>query len=329
MNVDNLISVATIVHNNSDIVKSYVEETIDVLKNSFTNYELVILDNGSSDGSVDRIKDLLSEIGNIRLITLSKEYDDEITYMAALENCIGDFVVLLDINFDPPSLIPQLIEKCISGYDIVVAQRIDKAEYTFLEKFFSNAFYKTSKFLTGYNINPNLSNYLSFSRRVINSIIKIRDKTRYLKYLTVEVGYSHSSLPYNRINRSGDRRKRNNLFKSFGFAIEIIVSNSDRLIRIASLIGLFASLFNLLYVLYAFGFYILSIYVFKSKVTPGWTSTSMFYSIMFFLLFLILAIIGEYLARILRETKERDLYYISDEFNSSVFPKNINRKNII
>ncbi|MFZ3122409.1 MAG: glycosyltransferase [Thermodesulfovibrionales bacterium] len=326
--IENLVSVAAIIRNDSEIIDSYIKETIDILKKSFTNYELVLIDNGSTDDSVSKIKKMQLSIENIRLIILSRQYHDEIAYTAALEQCIGDFVVLMDINTDPPSLIPELVKNCIEGHETVVAERSDRKYDSFIEKLFSQGFYKISRLLTGYNVNPKLGNFFAFSRRSVNSIVNIKDKNRYLKYLIHEVGYSHNKISYNKIKRLDGRRK-GSFLELFAFAVEIIVSNSNRLIRIASLIGLLAGLLNLIYIFYAVIYYIVATFLLGKKIVPGWTTTAVVNSVMFFLIFLILAIFSEYLTRILRETKGGNLYFIREELNSCVFPKNVDRKNVV
>jgi len=327
-NTENLVSVATVIHNDFHIIDSFVEETIGVLEKSFTNYELLLIDNGSTDSTVSKIKELLSKVANIRLIVLSRCYHEEVAYTTALEHCIGDFVVLMDVNFDPPSLIPEIIEKCITGHDIVVAEKSDVEKETFFKKVSSQLFYKMSSFLTDYNVHPKLGNFFAFSRKSVNSIITIKDKIRYLKYLIYEIGYDHYKITYRLMNRSGIKPKRN-FFKSFIFAVEIVVSNSNRLIRMCSLIGLLAGLLNLLYIIYTLVFYAVNTVLLGKEIVAGWTTSAVISSVMFFLLFFILAIISEYLTRILRETKTGSLYYIKEEHSSCVFPKNINKINVI
>ncbi|MBI5742116.1 MAG: glycosyltransferase [Nitrospirae bacterium] len=324
MNIDNLISVAAVINNNADIMESFIKDTTDAVTGSYANYELVLIDNGSTDASVLKVKELQKRINNIRLIILSKKYDDEITYQAALNNCIGDFVVLMDPNYDPPSLIPQLIDRAISGFDVVIAERTDESEKPFLDKLFSFVFFKLSRFLTGYNVRPGFSKFIVFSRRAVNSIVRIKDRSRYIKYLLLEIGYNRCAVPYARINRSG-RKKKENYFNAFTFAIEVIVSNSEKLIRIASFIGLLASMLNLFLVLYV----VVGFIFFRAYIPQGWTSTQLVNATMFFLMFLMLAIIGEYVARVLRETKKGDIYFLADESNSSVFPGDADRKNVI
>lgn len=326
--IENLVSVAAIIYNDSRVVESYIRETISVLGNSFANYELVLIDNGSTDNSVSKVREMLSDMENIRLIALSRHYHDEIAYTAALEHCIGDFVVLMDMNLDPPDLIPELVKRCIKGHEIVVGERIGKTYDSFMEKLFSNAFYVVSRFLTGYNVDPKLGNFFAFSRKSVNSIVNIKDKIRYIKYLIYEVGYSHNKISYNEIRRERKKRQKDFLDR-LAFAIEIIVSNSNRLIRIGSLIGLLAGLLNLLYILYAVIYYVVVTIFLDEKIAPGWTTTAVVNSVMFFLIFVILAIVSEYLTHILRETKAGNLYFIKEEHNSCVFPKNISKKNVV
>ncbi|OXM86529.1 glycosyltransferase family 2 protein [Paenibacillus rigui] len=323
MNQNMIISVATVIFNDSSIIHSYIDETLEVLTNSFTNYELVIIDNGSNDDSTYIIKELQSSHPNIRLISLSKKYDDEFATAAALDNCIGDAVVLMDTNCDPPSLIPLLIDKCLSGYDLVIAERNNRDDESFLEKISAKVFYKLSNILTGYDINPNYSDYVVFSRKMVNSLVQIRDRSRYLKYLKLEVGYKHATVKYNRILRTGKRKKKNFLY-SVSFALEVICTNSDKLLRFASFTGLITSFINLMYV-----FYVLLIALFKKNVAEGWTSSSLFNSVMFFLMFMIMTVISFYISSVLRETKKGPLYYITDETTSSVIYKSIDKKNVV
>lgn len=323
MNKDVLVSVVAILHDDASIIESYIKDVVEILAESFKNYELLLVANGSTDESIAKIKSIQSRVKNIRLISLSRQYDDEVAYMAALENCLGDFVILMNINYDPPSLIPQLVEVALSGYDVVIAERSDRNDDTWLDKISAKLFYKISKFFTGYNINPNSSEYFIFSRRMVNSIIQIKDRIRYIKYLKLEVGYKQTYITYERIMRLGYKKKKSFL-KSLGFAVDVIVSNSDKMLKLASLIGLLTSFVNLLY-----GIYVLAISIFKKNVIEGWASTSLFNSTMFFLLFLILSIIGVYISRVLKETKKGPLYYISDESNSSVLFNDLNCKNVV
>ncbi|WML41238.1 glycosyltransferase family 2 protein [Neobacillus sp. OS1-2] len=318
-----IVSVVTIVNNSQDIIESYIEETSAILSSRYSNYEMVLVDNGSSDCSSTKIKELQNKFQNIRLVALSKEYDEEIARTAALDNSIGDYVVLMDMNFDPPTLIPNMIEKAGTEYDLVIGERNNRDNDTLFEGLSAKMFYSISKKLTGYNINPNYSDFVCFSRKMVNSLIQIRDRGRYLKYLNLEVGFKQTSIKYDRIKRTTNGHKRNFVNK-VGFALEVIVTNSDKLLRWSALVGFFISFINLVYMVYIFG-----VAIFKKDVAPGWVSSSLVNTTMFFFLFLLLSIISVFVSSVLKETKKGSLYYVSEETNSSVIYKNIDKKNIV
>jgi polyisoprenyl-phosphate glycosyltransferase len=318
-----IVSVATIISNNEEILDSYLEETISILSENYQNYEIVLVDNGSKDQSSVKIKVLQNKYKNIRLVVLSKHYDDEIARTAALDNSIGDYVVLMDINSDPPAMIPAFVEKSSSGYDLVIGERNNRNDDTNFEGVSAKMFYSISKKLTGYDINPNYSDYVCISRKMVNSLVQIRDRSRYLKYLNLEVGFKQTSIRYDRIKRSSNANKRNFLNK-VGFALEVIITNSDKLLRWSAMLGFFISFVNLFYMVYIFG-----VALFKTDVEPGWISTSLVNTTMFFFMFLLLSIISVFVSSVLKETKKGSLYYVSEETNSSVIYKDINKKNIV
>lgn len=318
-----IVSVAAIVNNDEEILDSYIQETSTILSSEYTNYEIVLVENGSKDKSSSTIKELQTKYRNIRLVVLSKEYDFEIARTTALDNCIGDYVVLMDLNFDPPSLITEMVEKATSGYDLVVGERNNRKDDTFFEGLSARMFYSISKNLTGYNINPNYSDFMCFSRKMVNSLVQIRDRSRYLKYLNLEVGFKQTAIKYDRIRRTINGKKRNFLNK-LGFALEVIVTNSDKLLRWSALLGFSISFLNLVYLVYIF-----LVALFKKDVAAGWISSSIVNTTMFFFLFLLLSIISIFISSVLKETKKGSLYYVSEETNSSVIYKDIDKKNIV
>lgn len=318
-----VVSVATILHNDFDALQPYIEETVETLSSRYPNYELVLIDNGSTDHSAALVKLIQSSVTNIRLISLSRHYDHEHARTAALDHCIGDFIILMDINYDPPALIPDMVNKALEGYDLIIGEVANRHDHGLQNRITSKLFYKLSHMMTGYKINPNESDYVLFSRKMVNSLVQIRDRSRYLKFLKLEVGFKRSAVQYDRIRRCEPKRKRN-FFSNMGFALEMIITNSEKLLRLVSLVGFTTSFLNILYVLY-----VLLVVLFKKDVAEGWTTTSLFNSTMFGLLFMILSIIGIYISAILKETKKGPLYYVTDESNSSVIYKNIYKKNVV
>ena len=138
-----------------------------------------------------------------------------------------------------------------------------------------------------------------------------------MKYLTEYVGYKQTHLDYKRINRTG-RSRDDGIMKSVDMALNIIIANSNRPLRIAAFVGLGASFMNLLYIVFILGIHFLRPRVIWIDAAQGWASTNLFAAVMFFLLFSMLAVLSEYVLKILQETQDRPLYYIAYESNSSV-----------
>lgn len=322
MITNSIVTVATILHNDASIVESYVRETLDIMASACEKYELLLVDNGSDDQTHQIIKRLQIELVNIRLVSLSKQYEDEYARVAAMDHSIGDFVVLMDVICDPPQMIPTLLQE-MEGYDLVIGERSHRENYSLGSRLMSKWFYRISKWLTGYKIDPNQSDFVLLSRKMVNSLIQIRDRSRYFKYLKLEVGYRRKIIKYDPINRGGRKRKRA-VIHSISFAIDMIVTNSDKLLRSAAMLGFMISSINFIYV-----FYIILIAMFKKNVAEGWVTTSLVNAVMFSILFAILSIISIYISSILKETKKGPLYYVTDESNSSVIYKHIDKKNIV
>ena len=131
---DILISVVAPVYNEEECIKEYVDQTVNILKKNYLNYELILVDDGSNDNTTKIIEQILKEKGNIRLILLSRNYGREIAMSAGLDTAIGDYVVIMDSDLqDNPHIIPKLIDKAVEGFDVVYAARSNRKGESFLK----------------------------------------------------------------------------------------------------------------------------------------------------------------------------------------------------
>ena len=317
---DILISVVAPVYNEEKCIREYINQTVDILQDNYLNYELVLVDDGSTDNSIVIIKEILGKVKNIRLISLSRNYGREVAISAGLDVSIGDYVVLMDSDLqDSPDLIPKLVDRAVSGYDGVYAARISRAGESFFKKISSKYFYKIASSLTGFSIPNDAGDFRVFNRKVVNSISQLKESNRYMKMLYAYVGFKVSKIPFERSERYAGTTKYS-YAKLFNASLDAIISFSNRPLRILSIFSMILSF--LLFVL------ILGIFIYKmmdtNAIVEGWSSTMVFISLMFSVLFMFLSIISEYISRILIETKNRPLYYIREEHNSSVvYGKNI------
>jgi len=325
---DLCISVAVVVtESNAGIVEAYALEMSDTLARSFRYFELLLVDNTGLGAVAGRLEELLKQVPNVRLLKLSKQYAEEIAFTAALDHSIGDFVVLMDPDTDPTALVPVFVHRCAEGLDAVVGSYDRRKEQGRLGQWGASVFYRVLRSMTGYSIDPNTSHFCVLSRRVVNAITRIKDKERYLKYLTAYVGYKHGTIPYERVHR-GALSKPRGFWASVRFGIDMIVTYSDKPLRLLSLAGVLASFISLLYIVF-----VLLIAFFKERVgitaAEGWASTNAFNAAMFFLLFSMLAVLSEYVLKVLNEAQQRPLYHVAYESNSVVVEEQRGHVNVV
>ena len=310
------------------ILETFLQDTIAVMGARFRYWEVLLVDHGAADGVVQAVEALQRRLPNIRLVRLSRAHDEEVAMLAALECSIGDFVVLMDPDRDPPQRIPDLIAACATGYDAVIGTTVDKGPRSFLRRWASRRFYALLGSLTGHRIDPGATNFRAFSRRIVNSLVRIRERNPYLKYLTEYVGYRQTMMPYVRIDRSG-RPQDPGWIGLINQAISVIVANSNKPLRWVALTGLAASGFTLVYGLAALTIGLLRGRVDEVSAAQGWASTNVFNAAMFFLLFAMMAVLSEYVQKILEESRQRPLYYVAYESNSSVIDEYKRSLNVV
>jgi hypothetical protein len=187
----------------------------------------------------------------------------------------------------------------------------------------ARTFYWICNRLLSMNIPDQSTHFRVLSRQAVNAVVRIGDRTRYLRTLSAYVGYGIQGLPYDPISRR-QRRRGKSPIEALRLAIDIIVSNTTRPLRLVSYIGLAMSVLFLLYMAY-----IVLIYLFKPDVAEGWVTLSAQSAVAFFFVFLLLTVFAEYLAALLGELKERPLYFVLDEKNSRGMLVDRERRNVV
>jgi len=320
---DTLISAAVILPNDVGKIETAVEELLAVLRVEFTYYELLLIDNGLSSECHALVQRVQTQVPNVRLIRLSRRYSVEVALAAALDHSIGDYVVLIEPSIHPPGLLRELVDRAKQGSDSVAAVPVVKREGFFDRMIVERLARLTSKVL-GVRVQLSDSYYTVLSRRLVNSIIRIRSKNRYLSYINASIGLSHSVISYEAQQPEPRQGALRRLLHLLGASTNMMVSNSAIPLRFASALGLLASAANLFYL-----GYILVVTLVKAKIAEGWLTTSLTQASMFLVLFLIITILSEYIARILDETKEQPLYFVECESYSTVSDLNRDRLNVI
>lgn len=323
MKTDVFVSVVAPLKDDGAIVADFVREVSAMLQEHFSNYEVVLVDDHSTDATTATVAGLLREIACVRYIRLSRQFGQEIAITAGLDSCIGDYVVVMLPETDPPGLVPELVERCRAGAGVLTGVSDTPQPKTRSERLLSRAFHWYTRRFLGTDLIAGASHFQVFSRQAVNAITQIHDRYRTMRLFAAVIGYQAQAFTYHPLSRAG-RVRTASLLDHVQTAVAVISASSLHPLRVVSLTGLAASGLNLLYMLY-----VALVRLWKTDVAPGWTTLSLQQGFMFFLLFALVAILSEYVGRILEESLGRPLYWVQDELHSSVLLSDATRRNVL
>ncbi len=320
---DIFVSVVAVLRSYGRFLPEFVADVRRVLDRHYTNYEIVLIDNGSRDDTPQVVRDLLKSNKCIRYLKLSRRLKPETAVVAGLDAAIGDFVVTLHPEFDPPSEIPALVEECRAGADIVFGVAPYPTRPGMVYRSLRWGFYRIARSLLGLDPVRVNSGFRCLSRTAVNALTRVRQRRRFFGQIASEIGLTTETLDYRFIARAG-KSPRINLRRSIRTAASMAVNHSLAPMRLVSLLGLTGSFLSLVYSLYVVG-----VYLFQRDVMPGWTTMSLQVSGLFFLVFIMMTMIGEHLGRLLDEAVDRPLYHVREEHSSSVMLSDLARRNVM
>lgn len=323
MKTDLFISVVAPLENDRNIIEPFLREVSLILRENFTYYEIVLVDNYSTDGTVEAVAALLDILPGLRMIRLSREFDLDVAISAGLDSCIGDFVIVMIPESDPPDLIPELVDRCRRGVGMVTGIQSKIPAKGLVRHLFGGIFHWYTKRFMNLDLIPGMSRFQVFSRQVVNAMTQINDQYRLMRLFSAIIGFKTEPFTYDPLCRS-QKSQRKTFWEDLDTASAIITSSSLHPLRFVSALGLIASLLNLLYMVYA-----ILIFFFKKTVAPGWTTLSLQQGGMFFILFLVLTVACEYLGRIRADSLGRPSYWVMDEMNSNVLIEDPSRLNVL
>ena len=263
------VSVVAPVYNDATIVDDFITEVITILQENYANYELILVDDGSEDDTAAQVTDSIKKYKCIRLIRLSRKFGEEVAITAGLDSVIGDYVVVMLPNSDPPQLIPQIVRQAFKGAGIVFGIRNNRSSYSLPMKIGSSLFHWYCKKILKLALPKGATQFRGLSRQAVNAIVQVKDKYRYLRIVSSRIGYVSQSFLYEPINRKGTLQ-RLDFWEAVGMAMKIIIKTSSHPLRFVSWFGIMASVINLMYT----GFVIYS-YLLGENIAKGWTTLSL------------------------------------------------------
>lgn len=309
-----LISVVVPCYNEEQNVEVIYEAVYRVFSSlhPLVNFEMIYVNDGSTDHTAFKIKQLASTKKNVGFIDFSRNFGKEAAIMAGLEAASGDAIIIMDADLqDPPQLIEQMVMEWLAeNYEIVYARRIDRKGEPFLRSWFSKQFYKLINKLSDVQIVNGARDFRLMDRKVVDNILRLRERNRFSKGLFEWVGFKSKCIEYSNVERNAGSTSWS-FMKLFRYAIDGIVAFSTVPLQWATILGFLTATTAFMYMIYV----IISTLIFGISVN-GYASTVSF--LLFFggIQLIFLGIIGEYIGRIFVEIKARPHYIIREQIMS-------------
>ena len=300
-----LVSVVCPAYNEAEGLEEFIRRVSHVLLDLELSYEIVLVNDGSTDHTLLVLEELSRETQDLTIVNLTRNFGKELALTAGLQHAMGDVVVILDADLqDPPELIPDFIVEYRKGYDVVYGRRISREGETWLKTRTASLFYRLMKNVGSVPLPSNVGDFRLISRRVVDALLSLPERHRFMKGLFAWVGFPSTAIDYVRQPRFTGGSKWNYL-KLIGLSIEGITSFTIFPLRIVTLVGFGVAMTSFLYGTYIFA----RTFLFGDPVA-GFPTIFLTMLILGGVQLIALGVIGEYLGRIFNEVKGRPLYLV-------------------
>jgi dolichol-phosphate mannosyltransferase len=303
-----VISIVGPVYNEEALLEAFCKRTVEVLETLGQPFELVLVNDGSRDQSPEILRRLNAQDSRIKVINFSRNFGMQAALTAGLDHARGQAIVVMDTDLqDPPEVVLRLIEKWREGYQLVYAQRAERAGETWFKKFTASAFYRLIDKITSINIPVDTGEFRLMDRKVVDAIVTMREYNRFMRGMSVWVGYKQTGITYERDARRAGETKFP-LRKMLRLALDGITSFSYLPLQLATYFGFFVAVVSMVFLLA-----VLLLRAFFPDFFYGQATTLVMVLFLGSVQLIFLGIIGEYLGRIYDEVKRRPLYIVAEE----------------
>ena len=299
------LSIVVPMHNEESAMPLFFAAIIPLLKTLVDSFEIICIDDGSTDRTIEIVEEWQSNNPQIRLIALSRCFGKEAAMTAGLHFAYGDCVVPIDADLqDPPELIAQMLDKWREGFAVVYAVRAARLTDSFLKRVSAQRFYSLINRISDFNIPSNTGDFRLMDQKVVEALRHLSERTRFMKGIFAMMGFRQTAVYYSRPLRSAGQSKFP-FWRLWNFALEGITSFSSTPLRIWSYIGGIVAIIGM-----AYGFFIALRTMIYGQSVPGFATIVVLVTVLGGLQLLSIGVLGEYIARIFIETKRRPLYII-------------------
>jgi len=308
------LSVIVPLYNEELVIRRMYETLTATLVRNRIDYEILLVDDGSRDGTPAIAKELAQKDRRLKLIRFSRNFGHQIAITAGMDRASGQVVAIIDADLqDPPEVILEMIEKWREGYQVVYGVRKTRKGESAFKLFTAAMFYRTLRLMTPVDIPTDTGDFRLMDRRVVEQLKRMRERSRFVRGMVSWVGFKQCKVEYVRESRAAGETKYP-LKKMVRFAVDGILSFSQVPLRLSSALGFLCSVVSFALMLYVLGVK----YFHPEWVIQGWTS--IFVACLFLggVQLIAIGILGEYIGRIYDEIKARPLYIVDEERTSAL-----------
>ncbi|MUT67656.1 glycosyltransferase family 2 protein [Paenibacillus sp. NEAU-GSW1] len=300
-------SIIVPMYNEEEVIGHTYTKLKEVMDGYGESYELIFINDGSRDRTVEIVDGICRNDRNVRLINFSRNFGHQIAITAGMDYAHGEAVIIIDADLqDPPEVMLQMIEKWKEGYEVVYGKRLKRKGETAFKKLTAMMFYRTMRSMTNFDIPMDTGDFRLIDRKVCDVLRGLKEKNRFVRGLVSWVGFKQTMVEYVREERFAGETKYP-LKKMISFALDGITSFSYKPLKIATYIGFALSISSFVYLMV-----VLVEKLFTNATQPGWTSIVATNLLFNGIILILLGLIGEYIGRIYDESKNRPLYIVRE-----------------
>jgi dolichol-phosphate mannosyltransferase len=314
MRIKPLLSIVVPLYNEELVLDALQARLTRVLDHAGLRWEIVMVNDGSTDRTLEKARRLCHVDGRFKLVSFSRNFGHQIAITAGMDKAAGDAVVIIDADLqDPPEVIPRMVEKWVEGFDVVYGVRTKREGESVFKRLTAAMFYRILRRATSVDIPVDTGDFRLMDRRVVNQLLAMRERFRFVRGMVSWVGFRQCKVEYERAARFAGETKYP-LPKMLRFAVDGMLSFSHVPLKLSSMMGFCASALSFVFLTYGIAIRLF----FPERAIAGWASV--FVAVLFLggVQLICIGILGEYLGRMYDEVKRRPLYISEEEINLDV-----------
>ncbi len=305
---ENILSVVVSVYNEEQALPLFYQTTRPILEALKWDYELIFVNDGSRDESLHILRGIAEQDKKVKVISFSRNFGHEAAMIAGLDHAKGDAVVCMDADLQhPPQLLAPIIEKLEEGYGVINMVRTQNKSAGLIKNITSAGFYWVINGLSDVKFQPNASDFFAVSRQAADVLRgSYREKVRFLRGYVQNIGFQKTNIEYEAHDRVAGESKYS-IRKLFAFSVNTILCFSNLPLKLGIYAGIFAALMGVIVMIYTL--------CTRQGAPSGYATIVILNCFMFAILFVIVGIIGEYIAILFSEMKDRPIYIVEEKRN--------------